>query len=492
MSNLSKLTICEALSGYKQKTFSVSEVVSETISNAKKNKHLNVFITETFDSALSQAKNSDILYNKGESRGLEGALVAVKDLFCTNGVRTTSGSKMLENFVPTYNSTIVSKLNDAGAISIGKTNMDEFAMGSANITSYFGPVENPWKASDSDEILVPGGSSGGSSACVASFMSMAALGSDTGGSIRQPASFTGTVGIKPSYGRCSRYGMIAFSSSLDQGGILTRSCEDAALILEYIMGYDSKDSTSAQIAVPKIRSHLQDSAKGMKIGIPKDIMSYEGISEEIHNIWQNTANLLKDNGMEIVEIELPTAQYALATYYVIASAEASSNLSRYDGVRYGHRTEQKIASLDELYEITRSEGFGDEVKRRIMIGTHVLSSGFMDAYYLKAQKIRQKIWNDFTSAFAKCDSILIPSSPTPAFSINRQDNNPVTMYLNDVFTIPASLAGLPAISVPSGFSRNGLPLGMQLIGRNFDELTILKIANIIEKTLNLDLNPRGF
>ncbi|MDX1917062.1 MAG: Asp-tRNA(Asn)/Glu-tRNA(Gln) amidotransferase subunit GatA [Rickettsiaceae bacterium] len=492
MKDLHKLSISQSLEGYINKDFSVLEMVEATINHASKHKNLNVFVTETFEQAMIEAKKSDILYAKKENRGLEGALIAIKDLFCTKGVRTTACSKILANFVPPYDATVVRRINDAGSISIGKTNMDEFAMGSSNTTSYFGQVQNPWKALNSNEILVPGGSSGGSSACVSAFMSMAALGSDTGGSVRQPAAFTGTVGIKPSYGRCSRYGMVAFSSSLDQAGIFARSCIDAALVLEYMMGDDQKDATCADLKVPKIRDNLDSNLQGLRIGIPKDIMSYEGISSEILDMWKNTAKLLEERGMSLVDISLTSAQHALAVYYIIASAEASSNLSRYDGIRYGYRTEQEVTSLDELYEITRSEGFGNEVKRRIMIGTHVLSSGFMDAYYLKAQKIRKMIVQDFNKAFEACDVILMPTAPTPAFSAQNQHSDPVNMYLNDIFTIPASLAGLPAMSVPADFSKNHLPLGMQIIGRNFDELSVLKVGNIIEKTLNLDLNPRGF
>ncbi|MDX1924801.1 MAG: Asp-tRNA(Asn)/Glu-tRNA(Gln) amidotransferase subunit GatA [Rickettsiaceae bacterium] len=491
MSELVKLSLHEALEGYAKKDFSVFEVVSANINQAQKHKKLNVFITENFEKALSDAKNSDILYAKKEARKLEGATIAVKDLFCTKGIRTTSGSKMLGNFIPPYESEVSNKIKEAGAISLGKTNMDEFAMGSGNVTSYYGPVINPWKSSEKDEDLVPGGSSGGSSACVSGYMSMGALGSDTGGSVRQPAAFTGTVGIKPTYGRCSRYGMVAFSSSLDQAGIFARNCKDAALILENMMGFDPKDSTSSNEPIPPLSS-FDRNIKGMKIGIPRDIMQYDGISEEILNMWQNSVDALKGEGAEIVDVNLPHSKYALATYYVVASAEASSNLSRYDGVRYGHRTGAKVSSLDELYELTRAEGFGTEVKRRIMIGAYVLSSGFMDAYYLKAQKIRKKISDDFRLVFEGCQGILLPSAPTPAFGLKEKQDDPVTMYLNDIFTIPASLAGLPAMSVPAGFSGDQLPLGMQIISNAFDEMSMIRFAGAIESSLKLNLNPRGF
>ena len=399
---------------------------------------------------------------------------------------------MLENFVPVYDSFVSSNIENAGSISIGKTNMDEFAMGSANITSYYGPVINPWKALNSNTDLVPGGSSGGSSSCVSSFMSMAALGSDTGGSVRQPAAFTGIVGVKPTYGRCSRYGMVAFSSSLDQAGIFARSVQDSALILESMMGFDPNDSTSVNREVPELKDSCTKPVKNMKIGVPQDIMEYEGIDEEIIQMWQDSIKLLEEQGAEIVYIKLPNAKHALSTYYIIAPAEASSNLSRYDGVRYGLRAEEEGMSLDEMYKFSRSSGFGKEVKRRIMIGTYVLSSGFMDSYYLKAQKIRRMISDDFKKAFANVEAILLPSAPTPAFGLNEKQDNPVTMYLNDIFTIPASLAGLPAMSVPAGFSKSGLPLGMQIVSDAFDEVNMLRVAYAIEKNLSLDLTPRGF
>jgi aspartyl-tRNA(Asn)/glutamyl-tRNA(Gln) amidotransferase subunit A len=376
---------------------------------------------------------------------------------------------------------------------LGKANMDECAMGSSNLTSYFGKVINPWKAINDETELVPGGSSGGSSAAVSSFISMAALGSDTGGSVRQPAAFTGIVGIKPTYGRCSRWGMIAFASSLDQAGVLTRTTEDSAILLEAMMGFDERDSTSIDAKVPELRSATKASVKGMKIGIPVDLMNQDGVDNEIIQMWQNSVKIMKAEGAEIINIELPHSKYALATYYIIGPAEASSNLARYDGVRYGLRVEKEGMGIEEMYELTRSAGFGAEVKRRIMIGTYVLSSAFMDAYYLKAQKMRRLIANDFNSSFKKVDVIMLPSAPTAAFGVNEVQDNPVTMYLNDIFTIPASLAGLPCISVPAALSNKGLPLGMQIIGQPLDEYNTLRAAAAIERAcVGIDFKPRGF
>jgi len=492
MKELIKLGICEAIRGLKDKKFTVTELVETHIAQCNKHKNLNVFITDTFDNAMKEAQKSDELYRADNARKLEGIPIGIKDLFCTKNVRTTAGSKMLQNFVPAYESTVSEKVKYHGSISLGKTNMDDCAMGSANITSYYGNVINPWKSRVYDKDLVPGGSSGGSAAAVSSFMAMAALGSDTGGSVRQPASFTGIVGVKPTYGRCSRYGMVAFASSLDQAGIFTRSVEDSALMLETMMGFDEKDSTSVDLEVDNLFNACSQPIKNMNIGVPRDIMAYDGIDKEIIDMWQNTISLLKDAGATIIDIQLPNAKYALPTYYVIAPAEASSNLSRYDGVRYGLRVEKDGMSLDEMYELTRTEGFGKEVKRRIMMGTYVLSSGFMDAYYTKAQKVRRKISNDFKDAFTKVDAIILPSAPTPAFGINEKQDNPVSMYLNDIFTIPASLAGLPAMSVPAALSKEGLPLGMQIVASRFDEVSMLKVAYTIEKSLSIDFSPRGF
>ena len=493
MSSLIKLSISDALKALKNKEFTVSELVNSHIEQAQKNKHLNFYITDTFDKAINLAKLADQNYSLGKARKLEGIPVGVKDLFCTKDVRTTAGSKMLGNFVPTYESTVSQNLKDSGAIMVGKTNMDEFAMGSSNTTSYFGNVINPWKANDSNDDLVPGGSSGGSAAAVSSFSVMAALGSDTGGSIRQPASFTGLVGIKPTYGRCSRWGMVAFASSLDQAGIFTRNTIDSALMLEALMGFDEKDSTSINKEVPELVSACSKSVKNMKVGVPYDLMKTDGVDNEIIKMWERSIEMMKSEGAEIVDISLPNSKHALAVYYIVAPAEASSNLSRYDGVRYGYRTDKDNLSLEEMYIHTRTEGFGDEVKRRIMLGTYVLSSDQMEAYYLKAQKVRRLIANDFKLAFEKADVILLPSTPSSAFKIGENQDNPLTMYLNDIFTIPASLAGLPCLSVPAAITKNGLPLGMQLIAPAFDEYNLLRASASIERS-SADINfvPRGF
>ena len=493
MKELIRLSITSALEGLNSKKFTSTELVNAHIAQATKCENLNAYITQTFEHATKLAKQADQNYQKGTNRKLEGIPVAVKDLFCTDGIRTTAGSKMLHNFVPTYESTISKNIADHGTIMIGKTNMDEFAMGSSGTTSYFGSTISPWKAKDRSQDLVPGGSSAGSAAAVSSFSAMAALGSDTGGSIRQPAAFTGTVGIKPTYGRCSRWGMVAFSSSLDQAGIFTRTVSDAALMLEAIMGFDEKDSTSVNQSVPELVSASVKSVKGMRVGIPMDLMDMKGVNSEIIKMWQDSIEMMKAEGAEIVNISLPHAKYALPVYYVIAPAEASSNLSRYDGVRYGHRTEKDCKSLDEMYTFTRTEGFGDEVKRRIMIGTYVLSSSKMDAYYLKAQKIRRLIANDFKTAYEKVDVILLPSAPTAAFGINENQSDPLTMYLNDIFTIPASLAGLPCGSVPARIDSEGLPLGMQLIAPAFDEYNLIRSMAVIERAMaNTDFTPGGF
>ena len=493
MSDLIKLSITEALTALRNKEFTAVELVRSHIEQSEKNKHLNIYITETFDKALSMAKIADQNYHDGKARKLEGIPVGVKDLFCTKGVKTTAGSRMLSNFVPPYDSTISQNIENSGTIMLGKTNMDEFAMGSSNTTSYFGDVINPWKAEGNDADLVPGGSSGGSAAAVSSFSVMAALGSDTGGSIRQPAAFTGLVGVKPTYGRCSRWGMVAFASSLDQAGIFTRNTKDSALMLEAMMGFDEKDSTSINKEEPELVSACSQSIKNMRIGIPYELMKTEGVDNEIIQMWEKSIEIMKAEGAEIVNISLPNAKYALAVYYVIAPAEASSNLARYDGVRYGHRTNKDNLTLEEMYIYTRSEGFGDEVKRRIMIGTYVLSASHMEAYYLKAQKVRRLIVNDFNDAFEKCDAILLPSAPSAAFKIGEKQDNPLTMYLNDIFTIPASLAGLPCSSVPAAITKNGLPLGMQLITPAFDEYSLLRASSAIERGVSdIDFIPRGF
>ena len=483
-SNLNSLTISEAVNGLKAKKFSATELVSAHVKQMESGRDLNAFITETADLALAAAKDSDARIAKGEMRPLEGVPIAMKDLFCTKGVKTTAASNILNNFVPQYESTVSQKLIDAGTISIGKTNLDEFAMGGSNTTSFYGPAVNPWKSNKHpDKKLVPGGSSGGSAAAVAAGMAIAATGTDTGGSTRQPGSFCGIVGVKPTYGRCSRWGIIAFASSLDQAGAFARTVEDSALMLQHMAGFDPKDSTSAQMDVPDFAGLLKQDIKGLKIGIPKEYR-VDGMPQEIVDIWDKGAAMLKDAGATIVDISLPHTKYAVPTYYIIAPAEASSNLARYDGVRYGLRVEGK--DLQETYELSRAAGFGAEVKRRIMIGTYCLSSGYYDAYYTKAQKVRRLIANDFKAAFEKCDAILTPTAPSSAFAIGENSDDPIKMYLGDVFTIPASLAGLPGISVPAGLDDQGLPLGLQIISRPWDEVTMFCTANALEQAIQFN------
>ncbi|ABV74545.1 aspartyl/glutamyl-tRNA amidotransferase subunit A [Rickettsia akari str. Hartford] len=492
MTELNKLTVADSIKGLKNKDFTSKELVNAHITQIEKHRNLNAYVTETFDLALKQAEAADQNYAQNQPRTLEGIPFAAKDLFCTKGIRTTACSNILKNFVPNYESSVTQNIFDKGGVMLGKTNMDEFAMGSANITSCFGNVISPWKANDDNADLVPGGSSGGSAAAVSGFMASAALGSDTGGSVRQPASFTGLVGFKPTYGRCSRYGMVSFASSLDQAGIFTRSVLDSSIMLEAMMGFDAKDSTSIKAEVPELQSAIGSSMKNIKIGVPLNL-GEGGIEPDVMKIWQDTIELLKNAGAEIVDIILPHAKYGVAVYYVIAPAEASSNLSRYDGVRYGLRVERENMTLDEMYEMTRSAGFGEEVKRRIMIGTYVLSSNCMDAYYLKAQKVRRLVANDFNNAFEKVDAIVLPAAPTEAFKIAEKQNDPTIMYLNDLFTIPASLAGLPCASIPAGLSARGLPLGMQIIGKQLDEYNVLKVASTIESGVkHIKFEPAGF
>ena len=485
MTEFSTLSIKETISSLKNKDFSVSELVDSHISSMESGRELNAFITETADIARKKALDCDQNYSKGEEKPLEGIPLGIKDMFCTKGVKTTASSKMLENFIPPYESTVTQNLWNDGAILLGKLNNDEFAMGSSNETSFFGEVKNPWK-NTKDNFTVPGGSSGGSAASVAAGMGLASLGTDTGGSIRQPASFTGTVGLKPTYGRCSRWGIIAFASSLDQAGPITRTVKDCALLLNSICSYDSKDSTSSQKKIPDFEKSTDESIKGMKIGIPKEYET-DGISEDIAEYLEKGKEWLKESGAEIVEISLPHIKYALPCYYIIAPAEASSNLARYDGVKFTHRVDAE--NIIDMYEETRSQGFGDEVKRRIMIGTYVLSSGYYDAYYLKAQKVRAMISRDFKEVFSKVDAIYGPSTPSTAFELGDKKKDPLEMYLNDVFTVPVNLAGLPAMSVPVGLDKENLPIGMQLIGNSFDEESILSIASCIEKSAKFDLNP---
>ena len=480
MTKITDLGVVETLNGLNKKDFSSEEVVSEYLKLIEKDTKLNAYIHFNRDKSLSEAKKSDQRRSNNSSLPLEGLPIAIKDIFCVEGEKTSACSKMLENFVPDYESTVTSKLWQSGGIYIGKTSMDEFAMGSSNETSYFGEVTNPWSTNGNP--LVPGGSSGGSASAVAARMAPVALGTDTGGSIRQPASFCGTVGIKPTYGRCSRWGVIAFASSLDQAGPITRSVKDSAVILQNMAGFDAMDSTSADINVPDFVNACSKSIKGMKIGIPKEYR-LDNLSNDVQNVWESGIKWLKDAGAEVIDVTLPHTKYALPTYYIVAPAEASANLSRYDGVKYGHRSED-IKDLEDMYSQTRAEGFGEEVKRRILIGTYVLSAGYYDAYYLRAQKVRTKIVEDFNLAFNKCDAILTPTAPTGAFKIGEKNIDPVTMYMNDVFTVPSSLAGLPAMSIPSGLDAQGCPLGLQLIGKGFDEETIFSIGSIIEEAAN--------
>jgi aspartyl-tRNA(Asn)/glutamyl-tRNA(Gln) amidotransferase subunit A len=474
MENISEFSLAKLVSGIKKKDFTSEEVTKSFISNSEKSKKLNAYITECFDEAIKFAKNFD---KKKDYKGLlSGIPIAVKDLFCTKNIKTTAGSKILHNFIPTYESTVTSNLWSEGAFLLGKLNCDEFAMGSSNETSFFGNVINPF-----GDKLVPGGSSGGSASALAAGLTPVTIGTDTGGSIRQPASFTGTVGLKPTYGRCSRWGIVAFASSLDQAGPMTKNVADTALLLQAMSGYDPKDSTSADVKIENYSAKLTDKAKGLKIGIPKEYR-VDKMPSEIDKLWKKGVDYLKDAGAIIKNISLPHTKYALPAYYIVAPAEASSNLARYDGVKYGHRS--KGSNLVEMYENTRSEGFGDEVKRRILIGTYVLSSGYYDAYYLKAQKVRQLIKNDFDNVFNDVDAILTPSTPSSAFKIGDKKDDPVSMYLNDIFTVPVNLAGLPAISIPAGYDKNNLPLGLQLIGKPFDEQTILNLSLAIEKRAN--------
>jgi aspartyl-tRNA(Asn)/glutamyl-tRNA(Gln) amidotransferase subunit A len=432
------------------------------------------------------ADASDARLAAGRAGALEGIPLGIKDLFCTKDVQTTAASRILEGFRPPYESTVSQNLWDAGAVMLGKTNLDEFAMGSSNMTSAFGGVKNPWKRRDDDRDLVPGGSSGGSAAAVAARIAMGATATDTGGSIRQPAAFCGVVGIKPTYGRCSRWGIVAFASSLDQAGPIARDVRDTAILLRAMAGHDPKDSTSVPRPVPDYEAALGRSLKGLRFGIPREYR-LDGMPAEIERLWQQGISWLREAGAEPVEISLPHTKYALPTYYIVAPAEASSNLARYDGVRFGLRVPG--ASIEELYENTRAAGFGAEVRRRILIGTYVLSAGYYDAYYLKAQKVRALIARDFTEAYAKCDVILTPTAPSAAFAMGEKMDDPVAMYLNDVFTVTVNLAGLPGISVPAGLSHDGLPLGLQLIGRAFDEETLFAVSHVLEGAAGFTARP---
>jgi aspartyl-tRNA(Asn)/glutamyl-tRNA(Gln) amidotransferase subunit A len=479
MTDLTNLTVAGIRDGFRAGDFTAREVAEAFNANVAGARALNAFIVETPDHALAAADQADKDRAAGTLKPLSGVPIGMKDLFCTKGVQTTAASHILEGFIPQYESTVSSNLWAAGAGMLGKLNMDQFAMGSSNETSAFGNVISPWRANGSNRDLVPGGSSGGTSSAIAARLCPAATGTDTGGSIRQPAAFTGISGIKPTYGRCSRWGVIAFASSLDQAGPMAHDVRDCAIMLEAMAGFDAKDATSLNLPVPNWEAALSGDLKGKRVGIPREYRM-DGMDAEIAALWDQGIAWMKDAGAEIVDISLPHTKYALPTYYIIAPAEASSNLARYDGVRYGLRDLPDGAGLQDMYAATRAAGFGDEVKRRIMIGTYVLSAGFYDAYFTQAQKVRTLIAQDFEQAFARCDVVLVPTTPTAAFSPGEQSDNPIAMYLNDVFSVPASLAGLPAMSVPAGVNSEGLPLGLQIIGKALDEQGVLNAGLAIE------------
>ena len=484
MSNLLDFDLSSASKALKNKEISSFELINAYLDAIESTSNLGAYLDIQKDYALQMAKKSDEKISQGMAGPLEGIPIAVKDMFCTKDIKTTASSKILENFYPTYESTVTQNLWNDGAVMLGKLSCDEFAMGSSNETAAKGNVINPWSKTNP---ISPGGSSGGSAAAVAARSALAATGTDTGGSIRQPAAFCGITGFKPTYGRCSRWGIVAFSSSLDQAGPLTRTVSDAAIMLNSMAGYDNKDSTSANIEMPDLTSFLDKSIKGKKIGIPKEY-TQDGISEDIVKFYDISIEFLKDSGAEIIPVSLPHTKYALPVYYIIAPAEASSNLARYDGVRYGIRNEAE--NLDEMYELTRGNGFGEEVQRRIMIGTYVLSSGYYDAYYLKAQKVRRLIKEDFDKTFESVDFLLTPSTPSTAFELG-QKQDPIKMYLNDIFTVPASLAGLPGISIPVGLDQAGLPVGIQLIANSFDEPNLISVAHTLEKSANFNVIAQG-
>nr|WP_207018320.1 Asp-tRNA(Asn)/Glu-tRNA(Gln) amidotransferase subunit GatA [Roseococcus suduntuyensis] len=483
------LTLAEGLEALDKREISAVELTQAFLEAIERlNPRLNAYITVTGEKALADAAASDARRAKGEARALDGIPLGIKDLFCTEGTRTTAGSNILGGFVPPYESTVSANLKRDGAVFLGKLNLDEFAMGSSNQTSAFGAVENPWsRANDPDRRLVPGGSSGGSAAAVAARLAMGATATDTGGSIRQPAAFCGITGIKPTYGRCSRWGIVAFASSLDQAGPVARTVEDNAILLRSMAGHDPKDSTSANLPVPDFRAAVGRGVKGLRIGVPAEYR-LDGLAPEIAALWDQGLEWLRAEGAEIVPISLPHAKYALPTYYVVAPAEASSNLARYDGVRFGLR--ENGSDLKDLYERTRARGFGAEVRRRIMIGTYVLSAGYYDAYYLKAQKVRALIRRDFEEAWGKVDAIVTPATPSAAFAMDEKQDDPVTMYLNDVFTVTANLAGLPGLAVPAGLDGQGLPLGLQVIGRAFDEETVFAVGGAIERAAGFTASPQ--
>ena len=484
---LTDLSIASALQGLRGKEFTAVELTQAHLDAiGALNPRLNAYVTVTGDKALLAAQAADAALGRGEQPALGGIPIGIKDLFCTEGVRTTAASRMLDGFVPPYESTVTQRLLRDGAVFLGKTNLDEFAMGSSNMNSAFGPVENPWQRDGDAARLVPGGSSGGSAAAVAARMAMGATGTDTGGSIRQPASFCGIVGMKPTYGRCSRWGVIAFASSLDQPGPMARSVEDCAILLRSMAGHDPKDSTSMDRPVPDYGAACGRSLRGLRIGIPQEYHA-AGMPTEIETLWQKGIAWLRDAGCEIVNVSLPHTKYGLATYYIVAPAECSSNLARYDGIRFGARVEAD--SLDGLYERSRAAGFGAEVKRRILIGTYVLSAGYYEAFYLRAQKVRNLILRDFTEAFGRVDALLTPTAPSAAFAQGENMDDPIKMYLNDIFTVPASMAGVPGLSVPAGLDAQGLPLGLQLIGRPFDEETLFAVGSALEQAAGFSHLP---
>ncbi|WP_411820173.1 Asp-tRNA(Asn)/Glu-tRNA(Gln) amidotransferase subunit GatA [Hyphococcus formosus] len=488
MTNIADLTLAQLRDALKSKSITSLEATDAYLSRIESANPLNAFITVTGDKAREMAKASDEKLAKGEGGPIEGVPLGIKDLFCTEGTLTTAASHILDGFHPRYESTVTSQLWRDGGVMLGKLNMDEFAMGSSNETSFYGNVINPWKREGDDTPLTPGGSSGGSSSAVAARLCAAATATDTGGSIRQPASLTATVGVKPTYGRVSRWGVVAFASSLDQAGPITQDVRDAAIMLRSMAGHDPKDSTSVDRPVPDYEAVLGQSVKGLKIGVPKEYR-LDGMPAEIEKLWAEGFAWMKDAGCEIVDISLPMTKYALPVYYIVAPAEASSNLARYDGVKYGHRTDN-YEDILSMYENTRAEGFGDEVKRRILIGTYVLSAGYYDAYYLRAQKVRKKIFDEFTDAFSKVDLILTPSAPSVAFGLGEKSNDPIQMYLNDVFTVTGNLAGIPGASVPAGFDKNGLPLGLQLLARPFDEETMFKGMYALEQAAKVSARPK--
>ena len=485
MADLLSLSAVEARAALDAGEVSAPELTSAYLAAIEETGALNNYVAVTVDKAMEMAEASQVRIKADEAGLIEGIPVGVKDLFCTAGVASTACSKILEGFTPTYESTVTANLWREGGVMLGKINCDEFAMGSANETSAFGPAINPWQAADGAD-LVPGGSSGGSASAVAARSALLATGTDTGGSIRQPAAFCGVVGMKPTYGRCSRWGIVAFASSLDQAGPFSRTVADNALMMQAMASHDLKDSTSADTPLPDLMAALDKGVKGMKIGVPSEYVM-DGMDSEVVALWEKGQAWLRDAGAELVEISLPHTKYALPAYYIIAPAEASSNLARYDGVRYGLRVEAD--SLDDMYGETRAAGFGDEVQRRIMIGTYVLSAGYYDAYYLKAQKVRRLIKHDFDTAYETVDAILTPATPTAAFPVGRKVDDPVTNFLNDVFTVPANLAGLPGMAVPAGLNADGLPLGLQILGRPFDEATLYSIGRVIEDAAAFDAVP---